>query len=188
MTGKEYCEIYKGSRDKAYDAVFSGYCDYVYAIVYNKLRSIASREDIEECVSDIFADVFFGYDTDKGSEKDMKSYIGTVAKRRAINAFHSLTARSGHFSQDAEEELAVIGADTDIEADSDKAETCSIIMSKINELGEPDSAIILQKYYYERTSAEIAEQLSMKASAVRMRAARALDKLKTSLAAVGITF
>jgi RNA polymerase sigma-70 factor (ECF subfamily) len=67
------------------------------------------------------------------------------------------------------------------------AETRSILISKINELGEPDSTIILQKYYYDRSSSEIAEQLSMKASAVRMRAARALDKLKTTLASAGIT-
>ena len=62
-----------------------------------------------------------------------------------------------------------------------------ILMNKINELGEPDSTIILQKYYFDRSSGEIAELLSMKASAVRMRAARALEKLKKSLAAAGIT-
>ena len=46
--------------------------------------------------------------------------------------------------------------------------------------------IILQKFYYDRSSAEIATMLSMKASAVRMRAARALKKLKMVLAADGI--
>jgi RNA polymerase sigma-70 factor (ECF subfamily) len=186
MTGKEYCEIYKSSRDKAYDALFTDYCDYVYAIVYNKLRCVASREDIEECVSDIFADVFFGYDTDNGMDKDMKGYIGTVAKRRAINTFYSLSARNSRFSQETEEALAAIGSETDIEADSDKAETRSIIIRKINELGEPDSTIILQKYYYDRSSSEIAELLSMKSSAVRMRASRALEKLRHTLADVGI--
>lgn len=117
----------------------------------------------------------------------MRGYIGTVAKRRAINAFHSLTARQKHFSGNADEELVTISSDKDIEADSDSAETRSILLSKINELGEPDSTIILQKYYYERSSAEIAEMLSMKSSAVRMRAARALEKLRKKLANVGIT-
>ena len=113
--------------------------------------------------------------------------MGTVAKRRAINTFRKLTANSGHFSEDAEDELINIDADTDIEQDSDLAETRSILISKINELGEPDSTIIIQKYYYDRSSSEIADMLSMKASAVRMRAARALNKLKTTLAAAGIT-
>jgi len=60
-------------------------------------------------------------------------------------------------------------------------------MSKIKELGEPDSTIILQKYYYDRSSGEIAELLSMKAATVRMRAARALDKLRALLTGSGIT-
>ena len=187
MTGNEYCALHRKSPDKAYDALFESYCDYVYAIVFNKLRSIASREDIEECVSDIFADIFFGYDVNSDFAGDMKGYIGTVAKRRAINAFHSLTARNGHFSGDSDEYLAGVGSGSDIEAEHDNEETRTILISKINELGEPDSTIILQKYYYERSSGEIAELLSMKASAVRMRAARALEKLKKSLAAAGIT-
>jgi RNA polymerase sigma-70 factor (ECF subfamily) len=187
MTGTEYCKIYKKSPDNAYNALFESYCDYVYAIVYNKLRSVASREDIEECVSDIFADVFFGYKKENDNGGDMKGYIGTVAKRRAINAFHSITARQNRFSGDSEEEMNFIGDETDIEADSDMTETREILLSKINELGEPDSTIILQKYYYDRSSGEIAKLLSMKASAVRMRASRALDKLKTTLAAAGIT-
>lgn len=187
MTGNEYCALYQKSRDMAYDALFENYCDYVYAIVYNKLRSVASREDMEECVSDIFANIFFSYDTDSSFAGDMKGYVLTVAKRRAISAFRSLTARSSHYSEDTEDELINFVSDTDIEHDSDASETRSILISKINELGEPDSTIILQKYYYDRSSSEIAEQLSMKASTVRMRAARALDKLKITLAAAGIT-
>ena len=78
-------------------------------------------------------------------------------------------------------------AGTDIEYDHGEKETRSILLSKINELGEPDSAIIIQKYYYGRTSNEIAKLLSMNARTVRTRAARALEKLKESLTAVGIT-
>jgi RNA polymerase sigma-70 factor (ECF subfamily) len=187
MTGAEYSELYKKSRDRACDALFESYCDYVYAIVHSKIRSVASIEDIEECVSDIFAEVFFGYDSEKDHSCDMKGYIGTVAKRRAINAFHSLTLRSGRTADDSEEVFGTISDETDIEADSDRSETRDILIQKINELGEPDSTIILQKYYYDRSSGEIAKLLSMKASAVRMRAARALEKLKATLAAVGIT-
>lgn len=186
MTGKEYCKLYKKSPEKAYDALFASYCDYVYAIVYNRLRSTGTREDIEECVSDVFADIYFGYEKDSSFEGDMKGYIGTVAKRRAINAFRSLSKRNMRTADDSEELFGTISADTDIEADADTNETRSILIEKINELGEPDSTIILQKFYYDRSSGEIAEMLSMNASAVRMRASRALNKLKVTLAVAGI--
>ena len=186
MTGTEYCNLHKDSPDKAYNALFGCYCDYVYTIVFNRLRSVASREDIEECVSDIFADVFFGYSPENASNADLKGYIGTIAKRRAINVFRSLTARQKHLSDETDEDMLNISSDTNIEASSDEAETRTILLNKINELGEPDSTIILQKYYYDRSSAEIAELLSMKATTVRMRAARALNKLKSLLTGTGI--
>lgn len=187
MTGTEYCDMYKNAPEKAYSALFKNYCDYVYAIVFNKLRSVASHEDIEECVSDIFAEIFFSYKKSSESAAELKGYISTVAKRKAINAYHSLKARSGHFSGDSDDYISEINSGSDIEEDYDKLETQTILIDKINDLGEPDSTIILQKYYYNRSSNEIAEMLSMKASAVRMRAARALDKLRESLTAAGIT-
>lgn len=187
MTDMEYRKLSEKSETLAQNKLYEEYVNYVYTIVYNKLRSCATREDIEECVSDIFADVFFGYDKGNDNGGDLKGFIGTVAKRRAINAFHSITTRTSRFSDKSDEDMTLIGADTNIEADSDIAETREILLSKINELGEPDSTIILQKYYYDRSSVEIAKLLSMKASAVRMRASRALDKLKTTLAAAGIT-
>ena len=103
MTGTDYCKLHDHSPDKAYDALFSEYCDYVHAIIFNRLRSVASREDIEECVSEVFADVFFGYDAEHSSENDMKGFIGTVAKRRAISVFRSITARQNHLSGDADD-------------------------------------------------------------------------------------
>lgn len=57
VTGKKYKELRKHSEEAAYRAVFDEYSAYVYTIVYNSASS-ASREDIEECVSDVFADVF----------------------------------------------------------------------------------------------------------------------------------
>ncbi|MBP1568255.1 MAG: sigma-70 family RNA polymerase sigma factor [Oscillospiraceae bacterium] len=187
MTGHEYQELYEESPDKAYSMLFDNYCDYVYAIVFNKLRSTASRADIEECVSDIFADIFFGLKPDDHSG-DLKGYIGTVAKRRAINAFYRLAGGRLHQSDDSDELLALIRSEENIETESDNKEVSRILMGKIEELGRPDSVIILQKYYYQRSSAEIAELLSMKASTVRMRASRALGKLKKSLAATGIVY
>ena len=59
-------------------------------------------------------------------------------------------------------------------------------MKKIEELGYPDSVIIIQKYYYNRTSRQIAAALSMKPSAVRMRCGRALKKLKKILSELEI--
>lgn len=187
MTGTEYCILYEKSPDKAYRALFEEYCGYVHTVVYNKLRSCGTKEDIEECVSDIFADIFFNYDTSVRYSGDLQGYIGTVAKRRAINMYHSLTSKYGRTVSSDDEDFGEIKSDTDMEADSDNAELREIILGSVNALGEPDSTIIIQKFYYNRTSQEIGEMLSMKASAVRMRCGRAIKKLEKIFTKLGIS-
>ena len=62
MTDNEYRKMYDKDPRKAQTALFDEYLGYVYAIVYNKLRSCGSSEDIEECVGDVFSAVFISYD------------------------------------------------------------------------------------------------------------------------------
>ena len=80
-----------------------------------------------------------------------------------------------------------LASDFDVEHISDKNELRHILLDKIDELGEPDSTIIIQKFYYNKSSAEIAEKVAMTASSVRSRCTRAMEKLRRSLAESGIT-
>lgn len=186
MTGADYCALFRRSEDLAYRALFDEYGDYVYTIVYNKLHSSGSREDIEECVSDVFAKVFFSYDTSSGFGGDMKGYVATIAKRTAIDVFRRISYQRNNTEQ-IDDEIFDFGSDVDVEADSDVSEVRSILLREISALGEPDSTIIIQKYYFDRNSSEIAEMLSMKASAVRMRCRRAMSRLEDKLTRIGIT-
>ena len=58
MTDTQYALLYSVSPANAHTALFNEYFNYVYSIVFNKLRSCGTKEDIEECVSDVFAAVF----------------------------------------------------------------------------------------------------------------------------------
>lgn len=165
------------SPSERHRALFEQYSSYVYAIVWDKIRSVGSREDAEECVSDIFAEVF--QHLDSVYEGSLKGYIGTVAKRRAINAFHRLSAGSGKTV--SLEEGEEISSDTDIAEDYEKSDAARLLLDKILSLGEPDATIILQKYYYDRNSAEIAKIVHLSPVNVRMRMSRALKRLRGML-------
>lgn len=181
MTGIYYSKLYRKSHDKAYRALFDEYCNYVYKVVYSKLFSCGTHEDIEECVSDIFAEIYFKYDPEVEYDGDLKGYIAIVANRRAITKFHRLSSKSNLKEDVDEDEFNKYQSDNDIQIESENDVLSNILIEKIKELGEPDSTIIIQKYYYDRSSNEIARTLSMKASAVRMRCTRALKKLKKKL-------
>lgn len=160
------------------------YGRYVYTIIYNKLRSCGTKEDIEECFSDVFADMFTAADREGAAAAG--KLAGTIAKRRAIDYYRRLSARNSRSADISSEELEGIRSGVSVEEISETNDLRRIILGLIDSLGEPDSTIIIQKYYYDRKSADIAETLSMSAAAVRLRSSRALKKLKSLLAEKGI--
>lgn len=182
MTDSELNALLRQSEQNGHAALFSEYGGYVYAIVYGRLRGVGSREDAEECVSDVFAEVFRSYDSDSRHDGDLKGFIAAIAKRRAIDAYRRLSGRPEQMALDAAGELV---SGEDVAESAEASEQSRMLMQCIEALGEPDAAIIIQKFYYRRTSREIAEALHMKPSAVRMRCSRALKLLEKKLTALG---
>jgi RNA polymerase sigma-70 factor (ECF subfamily) len=79
MKQSEYHKLLTEDKNKAQRELFNEYLNYVYTIVFNRLRSSGSREDIDECVSDVFADVFNSYEYSPDMTGDMKGFISTIA-------------------------------------------------------------------------------------------------------------
>ncbi|MBR2283422.1 MAG: sigma-70 family RNA polymerase sigma factor [Ruminococcus sp.] len=185
MTNEEIKKLLRSSPHEAHRLIFTQYGRYVYTIVFNRLRSCGTAEDIEECVSDVFADVFFALQ--KEEVNDIQAYTGTVAKRVSIDWFRRLTVKNRHTVSIEDEDITNTPSGESVEQDTEKKELQRVIVEKIRSLGEPDSTILIRKFYYGRTSAQIAKELSMTASAVRSRCSRAMDKLRSLLDAAGIT-
>ena len=186
MTHDEFRRLLGRSREEAHKALFEAYCNYVYTIVFNRLRSCASREDIEECVCDVFADVFLSYDSDKDVSGDISGFIGTIARRRAAAVYRKNSSRAETVALDDEAEQLPDAAQ-DVERMTDDSERRRLLLDAVAELGVPDSTIIIQKYYYGRSAKEIAKMLSLTPENIRVRSGRAVRKLKEMLEKSGIS-
>ncbi len=186
MTETEIRRLLRTSSKQAHQALISEYGNYVYTVVWDKLRNCAAREDAEECVSDIFAEIFLHCNSD--SEGSLKGYIGTVARRMAINRFYQISGKAHRTVSLEEENIPEIPSDITLEQEYEKAELRQILLEKIHQLGEPDASIMIQKYYYLRNSGEIAKSLSISPANVRMRLTRAVRKLKIMLKEEDIDF
>ena len=130
--------------------------------------------------------MYLSYDEKGRFEGDLKGFIGTIASRKAINRFHSLTLHNGRTVL-MEDELTEIADSERIEENAEKSELRRIFIRLINSLGKPDSTIIFRKFYYNRDSKAIAKELSMTPEAVRTRCSRAMKKLEKLLSNEGIT-
>ena len=186
MTHEEFRSKMKISSEQAHKELFETYCNYVYTIVFNRLRSSAGREDIEECVCDVFADVFCSYDEEKEVSGDISGFIGTIARRRAGALYRKKNSSAETVSID--DELAEqLSSQQDVEKEAAANEQRRIILDRIAELGEPDSTIIIQKYYYGRSAKDISEMVKLTPENIRVRSGRAVRKLKEMLEKAGIT-
>ena len=182
MTGSELQGLLKKSHEKARKAVFNEYCNYVFAVTAEKLKGIGNVQDIEECMSDVFSEIFLKLESLSDSEGDIKGFIGTVAKNRAVDFYRKLSAVKRQTVPIENE----IQSEEDIQELMEKAETARILREKIKELGRPDSDIIIHRYFFNRSYRDIAVLLSMKESAVQKRCSRAKKKLKKLLEDSGI--
>lgn len=179
MTDSEITALIQRSPQQGHRALFDEYYSYVYAVSVNILRGYGSPEDVEECVIDTFTAVISRLDS--AAAGSLKPFIGTVAKHRAISMRRSLASKSGRCISIDSEELGEIPSAERVDRNAEDSAMTELILQKIKELGEPDSSIIIQKYFYERNAGEIGRIVGMNAAAVRMRCARAVKKLRSLL-------
>lgn len=173
MSDNEILELLESSPKKAYSQIIEQYGNLVYAISANKLNQCANSEDIEDCTSDIFVEVFRNLNSFSLSRGSLKSYISIIAKRSAIDAYRRLSYR-----QSVTDSTDI--SETDLTDTGENVE--ETVMNKINRqnvrdavmsLKEPERSIIIHQYYYNHTIREIAHILSMTVGAVQQRSLRA---------------
>ena len=188
MTDQEFREHMKRSPEECMKAIFDEYCNYVYIIAATKLKGCGTAEDIEECVSDVFTEVFKKMNYLGDREGDLKGFIGVIAKRKAIDMYRKLSVKVYRTVSAEDEGIMEISSGENIIESTEMSERNSILLNKIKELGEPDTSITIKQYYYNMTVAEIGKAISMTAAAVQKRSVRARQKLKNMLCEVGINY
>ncbi|GAA0075726.1 sigma-70 family RNA polymerase sigma factor [Clostridium sp. CTA-5] len=159
------------------------YMPLIYTIVANKISGIYSREDIEECVSDVFIDVFNNrsrIDINKGS---IKAFLAVIAKRKAIDLYRKKDGKR-NFHNVSIDDLFDISNDEDITNLVTKKEEHSKLIEAIKKLEQPDREIIIRKYYLNQSSKEISKAIDLKVNTIDKKASRCLQKLKKILGGV----
>ncbi len=158
-------------------ALIDEHADLVHAIVYNRLRGLANRADVEDCVSDVFVTIFESTEKLPVETAGQRAYIAAIARNSAIDAYRRLSCLQRNNAP----------LEETIPAPDDPAEETTLKLRNkrlweiIQSLGEPDTSIIIRQYFYEQTAKEIGRALSMTAAAVQKRSIRARKKMREIL-------
>lgn len=181
MNDSEILELFRNSPKKAYRQIIEQYGNLVYAISANKLNKCAGSEDIEDCTSDIFVEVFRNLDSFSLTRGTLKSFISTIAKRSAIDVYRKLSYRQNVTNNTDVNETDFIDTDEDVEETVMNNIIRQNVRNAVMSLKEPERSIIIHQYYYNHTIREIADILSMTVGAVQQRSLRARKRIEKIL-------
>jgi len=93
MNDKEWFVLLKKSPHDALSTLIEQYGNLVYTIVYSKLNSCADRYEIEDCVSDVFVEIFQNTDKFTETKGSLKGFVSIIAKRTAINSYKRIMSK-----------------------------------------------------------------------------------------------
>ncbi len=179
MKNKKLFEL-KESPELLLQELMDEYMGFVYSIVYKKLYMVATKEDIEETVSDAFVKLYKSLDYYDFEKSSIKTFIAVISKNTATDKFRQLTANN----------VVLLNVDDFPEIQDDEEDTSRYYIQKeeqeeifkaVFNLKEPNRTIIFRRFYLNETVAEIANKMRISPNAVQKRLLRTLKKLKTVL-------
>lgn len=176
MTDHDLRQLLQQDLNAGADALYQQYKRYVYTIIFRILRDCGTREDVEDCLAETFAEVIRRREQIRG--ESMKAYLGQTAHNKALNYARSLQKQRFHNVPLDETEPAP----ESVQAETEQKALQRQLLAEIQALGDPDATILVQKYYFNRSMKDIAELVGLTPNATKVRCSRALKRLRKELA------
>lgn len=155
--------------------------DYYYGLINYIVEGKLSgrRQDIEECVADVFMEFYSKIESVDLKKGSVKAYLVMIASRRAVDKYRKLSSYM-------EEELDDNDIWSQVDNESPEAVTVDserrqMILEEIRNLGEPDTEMVFRRFFLSQSVKDIAELFGMKSNSVSKRINRALSILKERL-------
>ena len=167
-----------GSR-RALDQAITRFTPYVSAVAWRVLAlSPATREDLEEVVSDVFLALWAH--AEALDPTHVRAWLGTVARNRAVDRLRALTPT-----------LPLLESDPDGSPGPEdlilRREQEMRLLAAVEALEEPDRTLFLRYYYENEKLKDVARDLGMNQSTVKTRLHRGRKLLKQKLMEGGET-
>jgi len=152
------------------------YNKLLWVVAGGILNSVGTVEDIEECVSDTYVNLWRNskaFDPQKGS---LKTYLATIAKRRALDKYRQL------------KRIVIVELDETISSPDDdlfeyiaSRESYSELYNAIRTLNEPDKEILIRRYFFGEKPSGIADKTQLPVKEVENRLYQSKLKLRKQL-------
>jgi len=156
--------------------MMDAYSKLLWVVVGGILGNTGTTQDIEECISDVYVQIWknpSAFNPQKGS---LKTFLAVVARSKALDTYRKLSK-----ARIIELDEAIQSTDDDLLDYIIDQEMCQELYVAIRSLTEPNKEIVLRRYFFDEKPASIAKNIAMPVKEVENRLFRSKTKLRKLL-------
>lgn len=167
----------KRHQPQALEDMMQKYTPYVATIIRNIVGKYLSESDVEELTTDVFVSVW--EHADQLKPWNFSGYLVTIARNCAKNRI-----RSYRHTENLED-LIDVYAEDDVEETIEAHVLSNVLHDVLHMLSAKDREILIRYYYSYESVKQIAQEMCITESAVKMRMSRLRKKMQEELIARG---
>ncbi|WP_027622950.1 sigma-70 family RNA polymerase sigma factor [Clostridium lundense] len=175
VTENNFIHELKCKNEKALDYIYSKYVNLVYKVVLNVLNDVATKEDIEECVSDVFIAVWKNISKYNADVTPFNKWLIAVSKYKAIDYLRKFNK----WEQTIELEESISTSKDNIEDKIIQQGEMTTIYRTIMDMNKIDRNIFIKRYFLNENIVDIARHLNMSRNSIDSRLSRGRKTLKS---------
>ena len=164
------------------EQLIKDYKKYIYTIAKNNSKGFLSNEDIEEIVSDTFLTIWHNKNKIE-KNKMLKNYISAVTKNLVLKKFREKQSSNLNISLNDEN---LSSEYNDIEYVYENSLIEKTINEELKNFTKLEYQIFTKYYYFSKSIKEIASEMNISESLVKVKLHRVRKKLKERLKSKGI--
>lgn len=172
MQEKNIIDAIKAGDEQAMQKIICRYSRLLWSIVGAVLSQVGTTEDMEECVADVFIDLWEHpqkYDESRGG---LKAWLSVIARNKAIDRYRQKTKIQTIPLE--ETVLAQMGVEPEMENREELQEALA-------ELTEEEREILLRRYVYQQKPKEMAVALGLSVKQIENRLYRIKTKMRKQM-------
>ena len=185
MEDKQIVDLYWARSEKAISETADKYGRYCYTIAYNILHS---NEDSEECVNDTYLHAWNAMPDQRPNK--LSAFLGRITRNFSLKRWEKYTAKkrgAGQVPLALDELQECIPATNQTDSVADDIVLTDVLNRFLASLTAEKRNIFMRRYWYLSPVAEIASDLAISESKVKMSLLRSRNELKQLLEKEGIT-
>ena len=180
LTDKELVAEIRRNPASGMRILIDQYSAVVFGAVNSRLNGVCSYDEIESCVSLVFTEFYFTINKFDPERCGIKTYLSSLARNKAIEQYRRAMRHLSRVRQE-DDVLLELPDSFNLEDDTERRISESRLLRAVDSLGNPDSRIIIRRYFYAQSSGQIAREMGMTDVAVRKRISRSLARLRKML-------